>query len=590
MSRRLLRSLPRSPFSTPLSGSARETEDRIRNIFQYKKKRPPILLFVLACALALTCGGLVSCQARETAETPGPSPLPSVWTEPELGTTSLGTVLGYPMTVTHTVEDVNQWYDYQPVHWYDYQVQLPDGTWFHLTGGNAPSFPLDLDGDGQEELITNDPVNGGYLFAYRRYPDGSVRALDLRDAAMDRLGLTGEGYLVLNLEVRPEDKTAAVRSADDPTQELAVLSLSQLLAETRSGDILLSAPGEDGMPEPFYSENPIDGSTAYFYQGLNLDGAGGLDDGLVVTSYGPDVGNETRVEVTLGTGEVLTWTEPEFYFPAALPGYLSRADRQTLVLELDVPYSNYGAAFYVVLEAEGGALLEQARLEYNNEEQALLGNARLQDGADGLQELRVPALYDKWHTPIWNTLTWNGVQFQLVSDGFFTDTYSLRVSDGRTLTLSLRCTPGEDYSTDSYDQIQIWEGDALLQTISPSASQLDRRAPFQGFLANSPSMNIVDIRDINFDGYEDFGLQCDTTHNEVHAWFVWDAEAGVYQYLTLLGGQLTLDSETRQLEEVWWIDDPAVVNTYVWDEAGQLQLVDSRLQEKGHPAPEIPNS
>lgn len=578
MSRRLLRSLPRSPFSTPLSGSARETEDRIRNIFQYKKKRPPILLFVLACALALTCGGLVSCQARETAETPGPSPLPSVWTEPELGITSLGTVLGYPMTVTHTVEDVNQWYDYQPVHWYDYQVQLPDGTWFHLTGGNAPSFPLDLDGDGQEELITNDPVNGGYLFAYRRYPDGSVRALDLRDAAMDRLGLTGEGYLVLNLEVRPEDKTAAVRSADDPTQELAVLSLSQLLAETRSGDILLSAPGEDGMPEPFYSENPIDGSTAYFYQGLNLDGAGGLDDGLVVTSYGPDVGNETRVEVTLGTGEVLTWTEPEFYFPAALPGYLSRADRQTLVLELDVPYSNYGAAFYVVLEAEGGALLEQARLEYNNEEQALLGNARLQDGADGLQELRVPALYDKWHTPIWNTLTWNGVQFQLVSDGFFTDTYSLRVSDGRTLTLSLRCTTGEDYFTDSYDQIQIWEGDALLQTISPSASQLDSRAPFQGFLANPIGLNDVDIRDINFDGYEDFGLQCDSTHNEVHAWFVWDAEAGVYQYLTLLGGQLTLDSETRQLEEVWWIDDPAVVNTYVWDEDGQLQLIDSRPQ------------
>ena len=46
-------SFPRSPFSTPLSGSARETEDRIRNIFQYKKKRPPILLLVLACALSV---------------------------------------------------------------------------------------------------------------------------------------------------------------------------------------------------------------------------------------------------------------------------------------------------------------------------------------------------------------------------------------------------------------------------------------------------------------------------------------------------------------------------------------------------------
>ena len=54
---------PNTPFSTPLSGSAREAEDRIRNIFQYKKKRPPLLLFILACALALSCGGLVSCES-----------------------------------------------------------------------------------------------------------------------------------------------------------------------------------------------------------------------------------------------------------------------------------------------------------------------------------------------------------------------------------------------------------------------------------------------------------------------------------------------------------------------------------------------
>ena len=330
------------------------------------------------------------------------------------------------------------------------------------------------------------------------------------------------------------------------------------------------------MPEPFCCENSIDGSKARFYEGIDLDGTGGLDDNLVVTSYGADMGSETRVEATLGTGEVLTWTGPGFYFPVALPGYLSRADRQSLVLELDVPYSSYGAADYVVLEAEGGALLERTRLGFD--EAGFVQSARLQDGADGLQALRVPVLYDKWHAPIWNTLTWNGDQFQLVSDGFFTDTYSLQVSGGRSLTLALRCTPSEDYIWDCYDQIQVLEGDTLLQAISPSASQLDNRAPFQGFLANSSGMNIVDIRDINFDGYEDFGLQCDSTHNEVHAWFVWDAEAGAYQYLTLLGGQLTLDSEARQLEEVWWTDDPAVVNTYVWDGDEQLQLVDSRPQ------------
>lgn len=58
---------PNTPFSTPLSGSAQEAEDRIRNIFQYKKTRPPLPLFLAACVLALFCGGLVSCQTGENA-------------------------------------------------------------------------------------------------------------------------------------------------------------------------------------------------------------------------------------------------------------------------------------------------------------------------------------------------------------------------------------------------------------------------------------------------------------------------------------------------------------------------------------------
>ena len=35
--------MPRTPFSTPLSGSARETELRIRNIMSGPKKRPPVI-------------------------------------------------------------------------------------------------------------------------------------------------------------------------------------------------------------------------------------------------------------------------------------------------------------------------------------------------------------------------------------------------------------------------------------------------------------------------------------------------------------------------------------------------------------------
>lgn len=55
---------PRSPLTTRLSGSARETEHRIRSIFLWKKKRPPVLVLALAAVIIALCGGLVSCQEQ----------------------------------------------------------------------------------------------------------------------------------------------------------------------------------------------------------------------------------------------------------------------------------------------------------------------------------------------------------------------------------------------------------------------------------------------------------------------------------------------------------------------------------------------
>ena len=52
--------MPRTPFSTRLSRSAKETEIRIRNIFSGPKKRPPALLMLLVAALILLCGNLVA--------------------------------------------------------------------------------------------------------------------------------------------------------------------------------------------------------------------------------------------------------------------------------------------------------------------------------------------------------------------------------------------------------------------------------------------------------------------------------------------------------------------------------------------------
>lgn len=66
--------MPRTPFSTPLSGSARETEIRLRNIFSGPKKRPPLPFLILMFSVCIFCGNLVSCQMAETeAPEPGAS-------------------------------------------------------------------------------------------------------------------------------------------------------------------------------------------------------------------------------------------------------------------------------------------------------------------------------------------------------------------------------------------------------------------------------------------------------------------------------------------------------------------------------------
>ena len=67
--------MPRTPFSTPLSGSARETEDRIRSILSGPRRRPPVPFLALVFAACLLCGNLVSCQSAPPAEPDAPARL-----------------------------------------------------------------------------------------------------------------------------------------------------------------------------------------------------------------------------------------------------------------------------------------------------------------------------------------------------------------------------------------------------------------------------------------------------------------------------------------------------------------------------------
>ncbi|MGM9606939.1 MAG: hypothetical protein ACI3XJ_05485 [Oscillospiraceae bacterium] len=93
--------LPRSPFATRLSGSARETELRLRNIFQWKKQRPPVVLIILTALTVLLCCGLVSCQpSREEPDAPedtSSSPQPQAAAEELIASVSLANANPVPV-------------------------------------------------------------------------------------------------------------------------------------------------------------------------------------------------------------------------------------------------------------------------------------------------------------------------------------------------------------------------------------------------------------------------------------------------------------------------------------------------------------
>ena len=57
--------IPKTCFSAPLSKSAKDTERRIRNIFEGQRRRPAVIVLALVAAVALLCGSLVAVRAKQ---------------------------------------------------------------------------------------------------------------------------------------------------------------------------------------------------------------------------------------------------------------------------------------------------------------------------------------------------------------------------------------------------------------------------------------------------------------------------------------------------------------------------------------------
>ena len=133
--------MPRTPFSTPLSGSARETEIRIRNIFSGPKKRPPLPFLILVFSVCIFCGNLVSCQVKEAK-----GPEAEVWVD----YSSTG-----EMPWDKSIELQLEEYPGVTFRWTPYGITAEDETGETALIGGMPVwnvFLCDLNGDGRREL------------------------------------------------------------------------------------------------------------------------------------------------------------------------------------------------------------------------------------------------------------------------------------------------------------------------------------------------------------------------------------------------------------------------------------------------------
>ena len=543
--------LPKTRLSTAMSGSAKETEGRLRNLFV--KHRRPALGLVLAVGFAIgLCGSLVACRsAAPAAEEPV-----FALTEPGEEIVPFADLLGLYGTVTHTLTD-------DGVHNYAYQIRLADGTEFPLTETWMPLYQVDLDGDGAVDALVE---NEFFLQVYRYWPDGSLRTQQLQAAAANLLGLEGDYWRMVELAFQPEDGTVVIHvwPYDDVPEREERVPLSRLLEAAHWSEVVLTPEGQP-LPE---------GNRLSYLEDLTLDRQGTGDDNLVARTIRPDGEDRgsTELEVTLGTGEVLSWSYPDVTNPTVSPLHMTSRERQPLLAALAIPMSNYGACVYTVLEVEEGRLAERFRLD--GADSFYVDHSYVETGENGLQVLRIPELYDKWHSPIWGTAAWDGREITYTSDGYFTDTYEVDVGGDETLTLALRCTPSQGDAQRMYDQVTILDGNQVVQTITPEDVADDGVHTFQGFRIDSPAGGPVTTRDINFDGVEEFGLLCDATQNACRCWFKWDSEVGEFRHLATLAGELTLLPEEGQLEERMWNRDwnAMVTRTYGWDSQGNLVL------------------
>ncbi|MDE7310364.1 MAG: hypothetical protein K2N87_01900 [Eubacterium sp.] len=150
-------------------------------------------------------------------------------------------------------------------------------------------------------------------------------------------------------------------------------------------------------------------------------------------------------------------------------------------------------------------------------------------------------------------------------EGILRYSFPIQVSDGQELLVKLYTKP-EQPGQEKLDnepepdqcfavsQIRIYSGKQQIQTIDPASLPPVEEYAWDGLFVNQGyAVGEPDVRDLNFDGAQDFGLLTVSAYpkNVPYSYFLWNQEKQQFDYgFTLFGSKaLEVDEENRRLVE-----------------------------------------
>ncbi len=357
------RKMPNTPFSTRLSGGTKETELRIRNIFQWKKKRPPVVLFVLVALLMLLCFGLVSC-VQETAPEVTPEMPPEVMSGDLNQDKADETEFSFA-----DLTDYEFYFSSGAGAWATRMMIQEDGSF----SGEYHDSDMGVTGDGYPNGTQYSSIFRGRFAAPEKVNDytwsTTITQLDYEQEADTEEILGGVRYIYSEAYGLQNAQRILIYLPGAPLTELPLDFLSWV------GYYDLTSTVETELPfYGFYNENDQTGFSGHIkpehtydqteLSGLTLDEDGEGDDFVVFTierdAEGALTGNN-EAQIILGNGKILTWDcnrDSDIYYwaPNIIPAYLTSPQRQCLAVRFPVTHSNYAACRLFVLEVKDGTL------------------------------------------------------------------------------------------------------------------------------------------------------------------------------------------------------------------------------------------